>query len=459
MVYSLTYRRPKHVDRDSCTSSDEQGKASMHSSITGIHNGIPDALSFDRIIDGGTCPPCTVKEFLNYLRFIERAPENLQFFLWLRSYKQRFQEVNISDIALSPEWTKAMQEDALHHARAMTKYPRHLVPASATTIFNGTDFQAGNRGIVITEHDANPFRNPSVGCEKSPAALFDSDSKKNPFNSQDTSINTRSAESYQTSASDAFSTLGLNQPFTIQPFREEVNRVIATYIIQDSPRELNTSGPERYALLKALQYTTHPTAFATIGRTTESSLRRQAHPNFIRWTICNGNRPRVIFARCLGLCLILMGIILALFFTLSTAHRGWRALAAILWLIGLATIIAAWKGMCVVLHGLHHRHLRPWELFEDSEEMASQASSSSNLNHDLDHAYSKAHKSYEEEPWVIKYQKRNLIRKILDKEVWIQEPALRQIQDTIFLQGVVGGLVGAAVLTGIFVAMPAGEFY
>ena len=67
--------------------------------------------------------------------------------------------------------------------------------------------------------------------------------------------------------------------------------------------------------------------------------------------------------------------------------------------------------------------------------------------------------SYEDEPWVAKYEKRNLIRKVFDREVWIQEPALRQIQDTIFLQAVLGALIISAVAVGIFVALPKGHYY
>lgn len=33
----------------------------------------------------------TVREFMNFLQFVEHAPENLQFFLWFRDYKLRFE--------------------------------------------------------------------------------------------------------------------------------------------------------------------------------------------------------------------------------------------------------------------------------------------------------------------------------------------------------------------------------
>lgn len=135
---------------------------------------------------------------------------------------------------------------------------------------------------------------------------------------------------------------------TIQPFREEITRIIASYIADGSSRQLNLSSKERAALLHALSNTTHPSAFQKVIQTVEWSLRHQSHLNFIRWTICNGNRPRVIFARGLGISGIVGGIIAAILITLSSAGRGWRALSGVGFMIGIATLIAAWKGMCVV---------------------------------------------------------------------------------------------------------------
>jgi hypothetical protein len=43
-----------------------------------------------------------------------------------------------------------------------------------------------------------------------------------------------------------------------------------------------------------------------------------------------------------------VGFLIATILTLSSAGRGWRALSAIGFFIGIATLIAAWKGMCVV---------------------------------------------------------------------------------------------------------------
>ena len=58
MVYSLTYRRPAYVPQSSRLSirSEESEKAESVSSGSSCPYGIPDALSFDKIISGGTCP-------------------------------------------------------------------------------------------------------------------------------------------------------------------------------------------------------------------------------------------------------------------------------------------------------------------------------------------------------------------------------------------------------------------
>ena len=61
MVYSLLYRRPAHVSSAATSVSDEKRKSidgdTLASEGTGyVPFGIPDALSFDKIIDGGTCP-------------------------------------------------------------------------------------------------------------------------------------------------------------------------------------------------------------------------------------------------------------------------------------------------------------------------------------------------------------------------------------------------------------------
>jgi hypothetical protein len=56
----LTYKRPSYVPRDdarlSQSSLGEQEKTSLRSGKSGASSGIPNALTFDKIVGGGTCP-------------------------------------------------------------------------------------------------------------------------------------------------------------------------------------------------------------------------------------------------------------------------------------------------------------------------------------------------------------------------------------------------------------------
>ena len=383
---------------------------------------------------------------MNYLIYIERAAENLQFYLWYKDYVKRFTALPANEKALAQEWSQ--KDGELQNKEVNTTAPKALSRETAD-VFKGTGFAVPKH---VAEAKNDPFSTPPRTPNGHRPSVTTSETGWS-----DTSLTVYSprATTYQKQAGDAFEGADVKwQPFTIQPFREEISRIIATYIADGSPRQLNLASKERATLLHALANTTHPSTFRSVAYTVEWSLRRQAHPNFIRWTICNGNRPRVIFARGLGVSGIVGGIIAAVLITLSDAGRGYRVLAAIGFLIGIATLIAAWKGMCVVLHGMHHRHLRPWELFAE-DDSASSTYAMSKTSFDSFGSQN----SYEDEPWVVKYEKRNIIRKVFDREVWIQEPALRQIQDTIFLQALGGALFISAVSVGIFIAFPKGNFY
>ncbi len=237
-----------------------------------------------------------------------------------------------------------------------------------------------------------------------------------------------------------------------------MGRVISTYLMDGAPRQLNMSDRDRKAVLHALSYTTHPSALRIAFGTVDSSLRLQNHPNFVRWSVCNGNPERISFSRALGLSGLLLTILIALLTTLSRAHRGWRAFTLIGWVLGIAAIIASYTGgMCLCMHTFsrHHRHVRPWELYADGDE---EEDHDRHRKSSFD-SFATGSNSFEQEPWVSRYADRSLLRKIFEKEAWIQEPALRQIHDTIFAQAMLLGLLSGGVLTGIFVALPAGNFF
>ena len=186
---------------------------------------------------------------------------------------------------LSPEWTIEQEEAEAADYRAQLK--KKTLAAEAQNILKQQKLSPAEELKELEKlgddsHDSDP--------EKS---SLESSSTKRPETGHLTA-----RTQYSETAKHAFDSAGAKaQPFTIQPFRDEMSRIITIYIAEGAPRQLNLSSRERTAVLRALAVTTHPSAFRNVLKTVEWSLRRQAHPNFIRWSICNGNRPRVIFAR------------------------------------------------------------------------------------------------------------------------------------------------------------------
>jgi len=87
---------------------------------------------------------------MNYLKYIELSAENLQFYLWFRSYTKRFNALPGSERVLSPEWFPEHESDT----------PARSKPISPDTaaIFKGTDF--ANEPKVADVDNANPFFTP-----------------------------------------------------------------------------------------------------------------------------------------------------------------------------------------------------------------------------------------------------------------------------------------------------------
>lgn len=117
--------------------------------------------------------------------------------------------------------------------------------------------------------------------------------------------------------------------------------------------------------------------------------------------------------------------------------------------------------MCIIMHGVRRRQLNPWEIFEDEDvEMQEDDTSSSVEKGSMGRfaSFGTAN-SYNDQPWAAKYQNRNLVRKLFDKDVWIQEPALRGIHDKIFLHSMLLGAIVGGLLTVLFVCVPGGHFF
>jgi len=103
---------------------------------------------------------------MNFLKYIERSAENLQFFLWVRDYSRRFEELPQSEKALSPEWTG---EKSANEAGASRSYGR----PEAAAIFKGTAFANDTEAEKTSSPFLTPPRTPGSEGERDGGESFD----------------------------------------------------------------------------------------------------------------------------------------------------------------------------------------------------------------------------------------------------------------------------------------------
>lgn len=92
---------------------------------------------------------------MNYLVYIERAAENLQFFLWVKNYTKRFAELPATERALAPSWVTEKSDG--ENLKAAPIVPGTISPEAAA-IFKDTDFAGPT--VDVVEYTHNPFHTP-----------------------------------------------------------------------------------------------------------------------------------------------------------------------------------------------------------------------------------------------------------------------------------------------------------
>ena len=380
---------------------------------------------------------------MDYLVYIRCDGENLQFYLWLIDYFQRFMNTPKSEQTLSPAW----------------KFDN---PACSSV-----DCPLLSRRL--SGHTLASLGTPDVRIEKE-KDLSDSF----PVEMQQTIYSEilGSLHPYDPEVFGSLHTIDTDRTPATQPFRSEIERIASHYISVGSPRELNLSHKDRTAVLHALRHTTHPSAFFPIRDVLDSTLRKEAHPNFIRWSICNGNKPRTIFLRFLGAAVVTSGFLIAICLTLSSASRWWRIFAALAWWFGITNLVAAYKGLCILLHRRRTRSMRPWELGDEENRTSLVPTNDVSSVHGLTVPYVNTKSRWPvkmevfgtsnrslKEHWEKRWQRRSLLRKIFDKQVMVHEQGLALIQNKIVKQAEAWALIITIPLTVVFVALPKGHLY
>lgn len=430
---------------------------------------IPAELTFEEVIKNRTPPPCSLNDFMDYLVYEEHNAESLQFFLWYYDYVQRWSQLLGRQKALSPVWDPE---------RVVEPRSRFI-----TYSHKRARSQKMNKILTILEMDSRKSLDDSFADPDEGRSSVDASTQfSGPITPS--SVLLSPGESPKPDW----------QPFTIQPFRDEISRVVKQYIADTAPRQLNLSPKDREACLRAAQHTTHPSALLPAFLVAEANLRSDSHPNFIRYSTSNGNRPRILFLRFIGAFLVVLGLSLDALLILSRQGAFLRTVCIILWWPGLTILIAACKRLCVILHFYGERQLRPWELFPLAPE--EKATLSDNDDHSISsfksfRKHTRCNTSLsstssspltsrsigsdplrksslqpfgprndaESEQWAQQYRNQSLLQKLLGETTLVQNTALRLLQDrTVFFAIMWGGLTASA-LTAASLFVPMGNMF
>lgn len=428
----LFFKKPAYVVRKNAPLATCQRNGGADSEACSS-TAIPPELSFERIICNKCAPPCSLQDFLDYLLYVDQSAENLQFYLWMVDYCHRWKSIPEAERALSPKWHTSKSTQTSQEQQRQN-------PQEAKAPLNTLNLDEHSEDVSV----ASPGELSPV---ESSEQTTDTPKKHTPKFSWQSSRNDRPQ----------------------QPYRNEFNRIANHYITPGSPRELKLSDNDRVLLLRGLEYTTDPSSLSLIKSKLDWKLRNESHPNFIRWSICNGNRQWTWGLRIFAATNITLGFVIAIVLILSHASRYWRILAAFEWWFGITNIIAASQGLCVLLHRMGTRQCHAWETdntsLDDDEAMLKGA----DIGY-IDYESTKTRwpvkmevfgpaNNFAGQPWVSSYSRRPWYKKLFERRLAVHEMGLRSIQNRMIRQAEAWALLITIPLTVAFVAIPSANIF
>ncbi|KAF8864649.1 hypothetical protein BDZ45DRAFT_669422 [Acephala macrosclerotiorum] len=344
---------------------------------------VPEEISFDRMMSGGTLPPITKVEFMIYLRSVNDS-EYLNFLECLGHYENLFQAFE-NKSALGPQFTKEDEDIARATIAAGVRASRAALANVPITV--------GNSNVIKPVHSMAP-KPANVPAEGGVA----------------------------------------------ERLHEEVNWIKDTFIVQDSPEQLNLDHRTREIVLYALERTNHPSSFGLAVECANGTLRRQ-YTEFLKVSAPVTNTTRIITTYLISMSLLVAGIGYGVMMVLSPYNRAWRVLSFPFLSLGVSIFYATFRGLSVVLYPLAHYQIKPWDLEINAGER---------LSHIHPDNFLAGEVAPESREWVQRYHRRFLIRKTFDKEGPIQDAQLRYGELVLYGQALwAGTLVGLALVGGL----------
>ncbi|KAF9568777.1 hypothetical protein CPC08DRAFT_702374 [Agrocybe pediades] len=305
-------------------------------------------VRLEDVLDRKHLPPLGLKDFEEWLLFVEMSPENLYFILWLREYKQRYAQWQAQSAFLQN--AAAAAEPAIPSSHA-----NHLHPNSPShSLSPRPDTQKKRKRRRVQDRDYTPTGNQY----SSHLAMFYARAKQTFF--------TPGAE-YELNLTSSLLAPFLDPPPASHPLHASPST--------SSSHEHNSQNPSLPTPPQTPPPTPYPppSLFAEIEqetfRTLEASLRR-----FVNAQLNNVGNKRVMCGIVAGVIFCLIGLVPVLGSSFSrdaftSPGHAWSSarltrLAAFpgLWL-GLTVLLASLNGICLGVYVFGDlRQLRKFEL-------------------------------------------------------------------------------------------------
>lgn len=152
-----------------------------------------------------------------------------------------------------------------------------------------------------------------------------------------------------------------------QPFRSEVDRVIAAFFVPGAPAELNVTGAIQRRIREDSKKTTHPELFEEAKQHVFTTMQKSSFPNFSKLATSNINHEKKVFWLSVGTTDFMLGMMVYLLCILLKAGRGWRCFGIPFTWFGCMQFYSATKDLCFQVYGRAARQLYPWELIQDDK--------------------------------------------------------------------------------------------
>ncbi|EPE07396.1 regulator of g protein [Ophiostoma piceae UAMH 11346] len=381
-------------------------------------------ISFENTVQNKSLQPCDLNGFMDYLYYVERRAENLQFFLWFCDYVERWSRLPSHQRQAAPPppptynyagaggGSGAGRQHMLHsrgpstssnyrhhrsyshtyssHSRTMSTETVPYRPrsnsmasvasaATAASVSSMAMSASARTSLSFTSLTSLASVKPSRTSRPSHVSIHQRADNDKLANILTLLENLPEAAEH----SPRHSLVSPREPpdwclhyqqalLHEQPLRGEMDRIVAHYIAADGARALpdvDLFAPERAACLRAAKHTTHPSALLPAFLAADAALREQLFPAFVKsW--CVGNidpwSPRFICTQIASVLLLALGAAVLVLLVLYEHSNAPRLVCLLMWWPALSLLVLSWYRIDLPLYVCGQRLLRPWEAEDDA---------------------------------------------------------------------------------------------